>query len=153
MDIRAFLLLMEQQKQTKNKRKRRTVLWIVGMLFVLAGCIAIHYRDVRPIVTMEYGGRAPMASAFTAREATLEMDVVRPNCGWHLLNLKIGGVPTPVLLHVKDTIAPTAEPLDREVALGIPLGPDAFVANLKDADVVELTFLDPPDFQHEGEQP
>ena len=143
---------MEQKRIGTKKRARRAIVWIAGLVVLLAAAVAIHYRGVRLIVTREYGMRAPLAEDYTARDAVLEGKEERPGRGWHVLNLKIGGVPTPVLLHVRDTVAPTATAVDREVALGIPLGPDAFVRDVKDADIVALTFVEQPDFTREGEQ-
>ena len=143
---------MEQNTTKRIPRGRRAILWIAGIAVLLIAAVLIHYRGVHPIVTREYGMSAPQAADYTLRDAVLAGTDVRPTCGWHVLNLKIGGVPTPVLLHVRDTVAPTAEAIDREVALGIPLGPDAFVGNIRDADVVTLTFVEQPDFSREGEQ-
>ena len=143
---------MEQAQQPIKKRKLRAILWIAGGLLALLAAVLIHYRGVHPVVRIEYGEPAPQADAFTAREATLECPEQRPSLGRHLLNLRIGGVPTSVLLHVRDTVAPTATPVDCEVALGSSPGPDAFVTDLKDADVVELTFVSTPDFSVESEQ-
>lgn len=143
---------MEQTRVKTKNRRTRAILWIAGAFAVLCAAVLIHYRGVRPIVTTEYGQHAPRAEDYTARDATLADDGERPKCGWHVLNLKIGGVPTPVLLHVRDTVAPSATAVDREVAVGTVYGPDAFVKDIRDADIVKLTFAEQPDFLHEGEQ-
>ena len=140
---------MEQKRQTKRNKARRAILWIAGAVFVLLAAVLIHYRGVRPIVTIEYGSKAE-ASDFTAREASLETDGPKPALGWHVMRLYLGKFLTPVVLHVRDTVAPTAEPVDREVAVGGSYGPDAFVKNIKDADVVQLTFAEQPDFTCEN---
>lgn len=142
---------MKTKAEQPNKRGRRAILWIAGAVLLVLVCVCVHYRGVRPIRVLEYGSTAPTAADYTAREATLIVDDMRPSIGWHFLNLDIGGFPTPVLLRVRDTVAPSAVGVDREVALGIPLGPDAFIRDLKDADVVQLTFSTVPDFTREGE--
>ena len=142
---------MEQGRKTEKKRARRTVLWIViGVFALLCICVLIHYRGVRPLVTVEYGSSVTAAD-FTAREATLSFDGARPALGWHVVRLYLGKFLTPVLLHVRDTVAPTAEPVDRTVAVGGSYGPDAFIKDIRDADVVALTFTEQPDFTRENE--
>ncbi len=140
---------MEEAVKQSKKRKGRAWIWIAAAFLVLLAAVLIHYRGVRPIVTVEYGAFV-RAEDFTAREASLETEGERPTLGWHVLDLHLGA-PTPVLLHVRDSIAPTAEPFGREVAVGKAYGPDAFVRNIKDADVVRLTFAQQPDFSVENE--
>ena len=139
---------MEQKRIKRSNKKRRTLIWVFGILFVLAIAVLIHYRGVRPVLTVEYGTK-PSAADLTERDAELRIDEEKLPCGWHLCNLSIGGVPTPVLLHVVDTVAPTAEPVDRIVPLGTELRPDAFVRQVKDADTVRAAFAKVPDFHTE----
>ncbi len=139
---------MKSKPKKKGTGKRRALLWIFGAFILLTVAVLIHYRGVRLIVTKEYG-IAPTAEDFTNREATLETDEEKPTCGMHALNLKIGGVPTLVLLRVEDTIAPTAEPVDRTVPVGSSPGPDTFIRRIRDADTVKVSFEQTPDFETE----
>lgn len=142
---------MERVQPKTKKRTRLTGLWIgLGVFALLCLCVLIHYRGVRPLVTIEYGSSVT-AEAFTAREATIDAAERRPALGWHVVRLYLGRFLTPVLLHVRDTIAPTAEPYDCEAAVGGTYGPDTFVKHLKDEDVVSLTFTEQPDFTYEHE--
>ena len=136
-----------EPKKRKNPA-RRTCIWVFGVLFVLISALLIHYRGVRPVLRVEYG-TTPCASDLTKRDAELILKEEKPSRGWHFCNLSIGGVPTPVLLHVVDTIAPSAEAVNRTVPLGTELGPDAFVKHVKDADTVRAAFEEVPDFHHE----
>ncbi len=138
------------QNGTKPKKKHLARNIALGVLFLLLVCVLIHYRGVKAIATVELGS-APTAATFTDREATLETDVAQLKTGWHVLILRIG-LPTPVLVHVVDTTAPTAEAVPMTVPLGSSPSPDAFVRRIKDADVVRVTFSDRPDFQTEGER-
>ncbi len=141
-----------QQRQPKTKqRKRLTGLWIgLGVFALLLLCVLIHYRGVKPLLTIEYGSSVSAAD-FTARDATIGSSEQRPSLGWHVVKLYLGKFLTPVLLHVRDTVVPTAEPYDREVAVGGSYGPDAFIKHLEDADIVSLTFTEQPDFTFEHE--
>jgi hypothetical protein len=136
---------MNQQAKQKRKHARRVLLWVLGVLSVLAAAVLIHYRGVRAVCPVEYGDPVT-AKDFTAREAVLEADTERLTLGWHFLNLSIGGVPTPVLVHVRDTVAPTAEPVDRIVPLGSDPGPDTFLKNIRDEGTVRVSFEEKPDF-------
>ncbi len=139
---------MENGQKNTPKKKRRALLWTFGVFFAVFAAILIHYRGVRPIVTSEFGSK-PKSDDFTSRNAELTVGEEKPSCGWHFLNLKIGGFPTPVLLHVVDTVAPTAEPVDQIVPLGSDLRPDKFIRRIKDADTVRVTFAETPDFRSE----
>lgn len=139
---------MKVRSEKSRHGKRRTLIWAFGVLFVLAIAVLIHYRGVHAVRIVEYG--EPVSSAdFTARESVLETETDRPLCGWHVLDLSIGGVPTPVLLIVRDTVAPTAEPVDRVVPIGSFPGPDEFVKNVRDAGLVRVSFARQPDFDTE----
>ncbi|MBR4906625.1 MAG: transglutaminase domain-containing protein [Clostridia bacterium] len=128
--------------------KRRALVWAFGVLFVLAIAMLIHYRGVSAIQFVECG--EPVSAAdYTSRDAVLETGSDKLACGWHVLNLSIGGVPTPVLAIVRDTTAPTAEAVDRIVAIGSKPGPDEFVKNVGDAGVVRVSFAQQPDFDTE----
>ena len=129
----------------KKRKNSRVLIWVTAVLFALLIAVAIHYRGVRPIVKNEYG-EPISASDFTQRDAALNAADTKLPLGWHVLNLSIGGVPTPVFVHTVDTIAPTAEPVDRIVPLGTAMKPDAFVTHIKDADTVRVAFEMNPDF-------
>lgn len=139
---------MEKHPKTRRNRKRILLLVLLCVPLLLAAAVLIHYRGVKPFLKLEYGS-TPTAADFTAREATLDGDVEKLPCGRHVLNLRIGGVPTPVWVEVADTVAPTAEPVDQTVPLGASLRPDAFVRHVKDADIVKVTFRETPDFETE----
>ena len=139
---------MKKQIQQQRKRVRRVLIWVFGVLFVLIAAILIHYRGVHAFRSVEYGDTVTAAD-FTLRDAVLEADAEDLPLGWHCLNLSIGGVPTPVFLHVKDTIAPTAEPVDLVIPIGSDPGPDTFVRNIKDAGTVRISFEQTPDFSTE----
>lgn len=139
---------MKVRTRKPRNGKRRTLLWAFGVLFVLAIAVLIHYRGVHAVRTVEYG--EPISSAdFTARDSVLKTETDKLSCGWHVLDLSIGGVPTPVLAVVRDTIAPTAEPADQTVPLGSSPGPDTFLKNIRDAGTVRVSFAQTPDFKTE----
>lgn len=137
---------MENRTKKRGKGKRRALIWAFGVLFVIALEAAIHYRGVRPVRVVEFGASVSAAD-FTTREAGLETKTL--SCGWHVLDLSIGGVPTPVLVIVRDTVAPIAEPVDQTVPLGTDPGPDTFVTHIRDAGTVRVSFEKTPDFRTE----
>ncbi len=137
---------MCEKPKKQRKKKHIALLCVLGISAFIVLAVLIHYRNVKLIVTREYGTGAPTAQDFTTRKATLDGVDEKPSCGWHTLNLKIGGVPTLVFLHVTDTTAPSAEPVDQTVPLGTSPGPDTFVSRIKDADTVRVAFEQTPDF-------
>lgn len=139
---------MEAKPKTQRNRKRIALLWTCGVLAAAVITILIHYRGVRMIVSAELGTKIG-AKDFTAREATFDAAKESFSCGWHLRILRIGGVPTLVLIRIVDTAAPTADPVPQTVPLGKKLRPDAFVAHIKDADRVRVSFETVPDFDSE----
>ena len=58
---------MEEAVKQSKKRKGRAWIWIAAAFIVLLAAVLIHYRGVRPIVTVEYGAFV-RAEDFTARE-------------------------------------------------------------------------------------
>jgi hypothetical protein len=135
---------MEKHTKQRNKRLRRALFWLFGVLFVLAAAVLIHFRGVRAIRTIEYGDPVS-AKDFTARDAELDREGETLPLGWHALKLTIG-LPTPVFVHVKDTVAPTAEAKDAVVPLGADPGPDTFLTNIRDKSMVRISFAEMPDF-------
>lgn len=138
----------ENRSTQKNKRKRRTLIWVFGVLFVIAAAILIHYRGVRAILIAECGDTVSAAD-FTSREAVLDSDGQVLTYGWHIRNLSIGNVPTPVLIIVRDTVAPAAEAVSHVVPLGTEPSPDTFIRHLKDAGTVRVSYAKVPDFNTE----
>ena len=70
--------------------------------------------------------------------------------GLHVIRIIHHNLPTPVLVRVRDTTAPTAEPKARTIAYGQTLTPDKLVAHIRDADIVAVTFAEPFDFDRIG---
>ena len=138
----------DYRPEKKKKKKRRALVWVFGVLFVLAAAVLIHYRGVYPILLVECG-HTVSASDFTSREAVRGSDEEKLACGWHVRNLAIGGVPTPVLIIVRDTVPPTAEPVDSVIPLGSAPGPDRFLRQIKDAGKVRVAYAQTPDFNTE----
>ena len=139
---------MKVHTRKSKKGKRRALIWVFGVLFVLVIAVLIHYRGVRAVRFVEHGEQLSAAD-FTSRDAVLETGSVKISCGWHVLNLSIGGVPTPVLAIARDTVAPTADAADCIVPIGSSPGPDDFVKNIRDAGIVRVSFAQQPNFDTE----
>lgn len=139
---------MEAIPKKQHNRKRIALLCVCGVFAVILIAVLIHYRGVRMIAVSELGTKIT-ARDFTSRNATLDGGDEKLLRGWHMRILRIGGCPTPVLVHVVDTAAPTAEPVPQTVPLGKELRPDAFVSGIKDADIVRVSFETVPDFHSE----
>ena len=118
---------MKVKSERKHNRKHIALLWVCGVFIFVVIAVLIHYRGVKAVKKYELGDTIKAAD-FTQRDAAFDPESEKLPIGWHVRILRIGGVPTPVLVHVVDTTAPTAEPLPQTVPLGTHPQPDAFVS-------------------------
>ncbi len=139
---------MKVKSERKHNRKHIALLWVCGVFIFVVIAVLIHYRGVKAVKKYELGDTIKAAD-FTQRDAAFDPESEKLPIGWHVRILRIGGVPTPVLVHVVDTTAPTAEPLPQTVPLGTHPQPDAFVSTVKDADIVRVSYDSVPAFDTE----
>lgn len=139
--------------ETEMKQKKTTtVIWICAtVLFIAVSVICVHYIGLRPVVTVELGDPLPAAGDVARPGDRYAQEVGTLPAGNHIIRVIHNGVPTPVLVRVRDTVAPTGDPRERTIAYGETLTPDKLVTKIRDESVVRVSFSEPFDFDRVGD--
>ena len=136
-----------------KKRGLTVLLCLLGVLLALGLLLLWVYHGISPVVHGEYGQGVPPASAFCdASNAFVWADEGCRSLGKHLVKVITQYRVVPCLLIVEDTTAPTAVPVKVSFASGYEPTPDEFIAELRDADRVGVSFAEVYDFSPAGEQ-
>ena len=135
-----------------KKQTTARIIWICAtVLFIAVSVICAHYIGLRPIVTVELGNSLPAAETIArAGDRYAETYGTLP-VGNHIIRVVHNDVPTPVLVRVRDTVAPTGEPRERTIAYGETVTPDKLVTKIRDESIVGVTFSKPFDFDRVGD--
>lgn len=138
---------MEQKKKTNKK------IWIIiaAVLLTAVGLIAVQYIGLKPVVTLEFGDPLPSVETVARAGDSYAQDCGTLPVGNHIVCVVHNGIPTPVLVRVRDTVAPTAEPRERTITYGETLTPDKLVTKIRDEGIVAVTFSQPFDFDRIGD--
>lgn len=132
-----------------EQKKTKRIIWIciAGVLAFAVGLIVAQYIGLRPIVAVEAGDTLPAlreGDRYAQEYGTLAV-------GTHVVKVVHHGIPTPVLVRVRDTAAPTAEPRELTLAYGETAKPDKLISRIRDASVVSVSFEEPFDFDRIGD--
>ena len=152
---------MEEPQERQPHRTHWLWLLLIGALLLVgvpAGGFFLLYRQVRPFTVWEMTGSCPPASALTRDGSdaafafdTGKIDWTHPGDAVVLVAGK--AVPRVALVRLVDTTAPTATGVSRVLYLDEEVGPDAFLTDLKDAQLVGVSFEQAPAFHTAGEWP
>ena len=135
------------------KKKTVKIIWIciAAALVAAVGLICVHYIGLKPIVTVECGDPLPAVESI-ARAGDSYADAYGVlSLGTHVVWIRHNGVKTPVLVRVRDTVAPTGEPRAQAIVYGTTLTPDKLVTKIRDENVVKVSFAEPFDFDRIGD--
>ena len=136
-----------------QRREHTLLLCLRGFLLALGILLLWVYHDVTPVVYGELGEGVPPTGAFcSAADAVCLADDSCSALGRHVVFVVTGPRVAPCLLIVRDTTAPAAVPVRVEFASGYDPTPDEFIAELRDADRVGVSFAEAYDFSPAGEQ-
>ena len=156
---------MKQERTERNRQSRErslsyAILSVALPLFALFLAVLLIVFcawsiTVRPVLTIELGEESPDAAAFLNRAGTARY-VTAPEtryqaAGNHLLRIDYNGRVRPVVLRVRDTVAPTAEGVETTVSVHESPTPDKLITRLKDKSIVKLTFLTAPNYGTVGD--
>ena len=138
-----------------SRRKGRSILlYLLGVLLALGAFLLWMYHDITPVVQGEYGEGVPPAAVFCRTEGALRLaDETDAALGDHVILVVTPYRVVPCLLRVRDTTAPAADPVTLAFASGYEPAPNEFITNLRDADVVGVSFSEAYDFTEPGQQP
>ncbi|MDR0883282.1 MAG: hypothetical protein LBN05_01525 [Oscillospiraceae bacterium] len=142
----------------KNRAKKSPVLaaitlgLLIGLLLVL---VFLGTNKVQTELTIEAGEPLPAASDFLSlslRRADFLTPLPEPGqLGDFPLEVSVGQKTYAVTLHVRDTVPPTATPVDKSVFTGATVTPEDFVKDLRDGSAVKLSFAKKPSTAKPGE--
>lgn len=152
---------VEENRTRQVHRTRWLWLLLEGLALLVGvpiGAFFLLYREVRPVTVWELTGSCPPASALMrdGGEATYAFDVrkidwTHPGDAVVLISGSAG--PRIALVRVRDTQAPVAQGVAPILGVDEELGPDAFIADLVDAQLVGVSFEQAPRFHEAGEWP
>ena len=150
---------VEEKEQRQPHRNRWLWLLLEGLLLLVgvpAGAFLLLYREVRPMTIWELSGSCPPASVLTRNgtEGTYVFDTGKidwTKTGDALVLVAASRGPRVALVRVQDTTAPTARAVSRILGVDEELGPDGFITDLKDAQLVGASFEQAPAFHTAGE--
>ena len=140
------------EKRMKSNRTAK-IIWIcvAAVLGTAIALICIHYTGLKPVVTVELGDSLPAVETIArAGDAYAETYRVLP-AGNHVIKVVHNRIPTPVLVRVRDTVAPTAAAREQTIPYGTTVTPDKLVTRMRDESIVRVAFSEPFDFDRTGD--
>ena len=152
---------MEQTEERQAHRSRWLWLLLEGLLLLVALPIGGYhwlYRQVRQVTVCELTGTVPPASALLKDGGegrwcfdTDRIDWTKPADHWVLVAGRDG--PRIAQVQLRDTTAPQAKGVPQVLGVDEELGPDGFLTDLVDQQLVAVTFETAPEFHKAGEWP
>ena len=149
----------EQERQTH--RTRWPWLLLIGLALLVAvplGAFWLLYREVRPLTVWELTGEYPPASALMRDGGegrwcfdTGKIDWKKPGDAVVLVAGSAG--PRIAMVRQVDTTPPEARALAPVLGLDEEPGPETFITDLRDAQLVGVSFEEPPRFHEAGTWP
>ena len=154
----------QEEEPTKQNTKRQSgkKIILLGCIFLLlaAGVTAFFffensrvykecYSEAGVEVSVQDFLRNPEDEAYFTQDSDT-YDITVP--GEYHLRIKTGFFTHRSSLHISDTIAPQGEPVKVNLEMGEECGADAFVSNITDATLVEVSYAGQPDFTIPGKQ-
>ena len=150
---------MEDSQAPKVHKVHWFFLLLEGIILLIglpAGALFLLYRDVRPVTVWELTGSCPPASALlrSGGEAGYAFDTGRidwTHPGDAVVLVDAGLVPRIAVVRIQDTTAPAATGVSRVLGVDEEPGPDYFITDLKDRQLVGVSYEQAPAFHRAGE--
>jgi hypothetical protein len=145
----------------KRRRKARiaVICTVAGLLIVAAVTLLLMYSGLKVQCFVELGDPIPAADAFSTSgnmSVTYITDVSAIDAsvtGSRLVHISANGKERIVILTIRDTTPPAAQPVETSISVAEQLTPDQLVAGLTDADSVRLNWNKAPVFGTAGDYP
>lgn len=136
-----------------KQKKTVKIIWIsvAAVLLIAAGLICAQYIGLRPVLTVEFGNPLPNVEEIARSGERYAQDYGTLPIGNHVVRVVHNGIRTPILVRVRDTVAPTAEPREQTIHYGATIAPVKLIRKIRDADVVGVSFSEPFDFDRIGD--
>lgn len=146
----------DNKKKQRNKGKRSLLIYLVSGILVLCAvfviAIFILYSDVYIERSIELGSQVPDANIFSKKaDSSVSYDMDKSEIdvsktGGHWLHILVNGKKRLVRLTVKDTVPPSAAPVEMSISINDEVTADSLISGLADADVVKLSWEEAPVF-------
>lgn len=154
-------------RKRRAAKRRRVILSVLCVLLsaILAVCvigIIILQRSV-PLVdelTVEAGSMVAVdrfltqAGSAISQSVSFKTDMAGIDMsveGDHVIELYVDGKVCTSILHVRDTVAPKAEPVEMTIDAGMLPAPELLVTNVRDVGAVTVSYQETPDVSQGGE--
>ena len=152
---------VEEIRERQPHRTRWLWLLLEGLLLLVAlpiGAYCLLYGEVRPVTVWELTGSCPPASVLLRDGSEGRWCFDTGKIDWRktgdALVLVAGSAgPRIALLRQVDTTAPEARGLSPVLGVDEEPGPETFIADLRDAQLVGISFEEPPRFHEAGTWP
>lgn len=143
--------------------KKHRAFWIVALCFIGVLCAAavvtllLMYSGIYARCCVELGDPIPPADVYAADDSVsiayiTDMSSIDATAtGSHLIHISVNGKDRIVILTIRDTIAPYAEPMETSISVAQQVTPDQLVSGLTDADTVKLQWAESPVFGTAGD--
>ena len=152
---------VETTREQQAHRTRWLWLLLMGALLLVAvpiGAFHLLYREVRLVTEWELTGSCPPASTLLKDGGEAEYAFDTGKIDWTKTGdavVLVAGSDGPriALVRVRDTTAPKARGVSRVLGVDEAPGPDAFITDLTDRQLVGVSFEQAPRFHEAGEWP
>lgn len=159
--------MSQQKKKTKVRIVIRNIfIGAIALLFLLF-LFAVYYvkcvlPEIKPELTLEVGSSKPVLTDFFSKEYNNKYDLIHLVSGIdsgldmtevsdHTVVIEVIGKEYTSILHVVDTVAPTATTKDQtHFNLDAPLKAEDFIEEITDMTQTEVEYVSTPDFEHAG---
>lgn len=152
------------RKRRKRRRRSRLLPGLVFCLFLLTAVIGAVYLMlpalcVKKELTVEAGDPCPALSDFLNWESRtaevvsgLNEDLNLNTVADYEVVIQVYGKEVSSVLHVEDTVAPTAVTKDKTIYMGMEIKAEDFIEEAEDVTAVTVRFEKKPDVNKEGVQ-
>ena len=152
---------MEETREQQTHRTHWLWLLLLGLLLLVGAPVGMYYllyRQVRPLTVWELSGGPPPASTLTKDGGEADYAFDTGKIDWTKTGdavVLVAGklVPRIAMVRVVDTTAPTARGVSRTLGVDEEPGPDYFITDLADHQLVGVSFEQAPTFHVAGEYP
>lgn len=152
--------LQKKAGQCVKRRRKRRIAVLLSIAVLIAAAVVtflLMYSGIRLQYIVELGNPIPAADAY-AKSSSVPLAYITDvsaidasKTGSHLIHISADGKERIVLLTIRDTTAPQAQPVEISISVAQQLAPDQLVSNLTDADSVKLQWDNTPAFGTAGD--
>ena len=168
LDPEEFIVTMNDQTQVSVEFAKEPDFQLVGTQDITLRCkdaggnvteatTQLVVIGIYPEITREAGAPKPKATDFAFGQENAALltplsDIKMDQPGDYTISFSVDGIRYDSVLHLRDTIAPTARGIKYEGFAKYPKNPEELIDGLADATEVTVEFVDDPHFDQPGER-